>query len=105
MRVIYVSWSMYGLDLALIFALMTALLIILVIAPGCIRRLQRYKLGQVVRDDGPQSHLSKTGTPTMGGVLILFAVLVSCLLWGLAQSVFMDCLNRYAGVWLYWFSR
>ncbi|MGJ3500396.1 Phospho-N-acetylmuramoyl-pentapeptide-transferase [Piscirickettsia salmonis] len=71
------------------FALMTALLIILVIAPGCIRRLQRYKLGQVVRDDGPQSHLSKTGTPTMGGVLILFAVLVSCLLWGNWHSQYL----------------
>ena len=43
--------------------------------------LRKKKIGQVVRDDGPQSHLKKTGTPTMGGILILFSILVSSLLW------------------------
>ncbi|WP_235603059.1 phospho-N-acetylmuramoyl-pentapeptide-transferase [Piscirickettsia litoralis] len=71
------------------FALITPLIIILLTAPWCIRRLQRYKLGQVVRDDGPESHLSKTGTPTMGGVLILLGVLISCLLWGDWQSQYL----------------
>ena len=52
-----------------------------------IRWLQKLQIGQMVRDDGPKTHLSKAGTPTMGGVLIILAVTVSCLLWGdLRQS-------------------
>jgi len=69
------------LTLRAILATLTALLIAILIGPKMIRSLQRMQIGQTVRDDGPQSHLSKSGTPTMGGVLILAAILTSCLLW------------------------
>lgn len=65
-----------------ILAALTALLVGLYCGPLMIRWLMKLQLGQVVRDDGPQSHLSKSGTPTMGGVLILLAITVSCLVWG-----------------------
>lgn len=65
-----------------ILAALTALLVGLFCGPVMIRWLSNLQIGQMVRDDGPKSHLSKAGTPTMGGVLILLAVLVSCLLWG-----------------------
>ncbi|PJG82998.1 phospho-N-acetylmuramoyl-pentapeptide-transferase [Caviibacterium pharyngocola] len=64
-----------------IMALLTALLLSLWIGPKVIRRLQILKFGQEVRNDGPESHLSKKGTPTMGGIMILFAIGVSTLLW------------------------
>ncbi len=79
------------LTLRSILAALTALVMALWIGPSMIRRLTQLKVGQVVRNDGPQSHLSKTGTPTMGGSLILIAVTLSTLLWG-------DLSNRY--VWL-----
>jgi phospho-N-acetylmuramoyl-pentapeptide-transferase len=62
-------------------AVITALLIVLVIGPAVIKKLSSYKIQQVQRDSGPASHLSKHGTPTMGGVLILVSLLVSVLLW------------------------
>lgn len=65
-----------------IFATLTALAIGLWMGPYVIRKLQERQIGQSVRDDGPQSHLSKAGTPTMGGTLILLAISVSTLLWG-----------------------
>lgn len=65
-----------------ILAALTALMVGLFCGPPMINWLKKLQIGQVVRDDGPQTHLSKSGTPTMGGVLILFAILVSCLLWG-----------------------
>jgi len=74
-----------------ILAVLTALVISFVVGPAMIRRLTAYKIGQMVRDDGPQSHLSKTGTPTMGGALILVAIGLSTLLWA-------DLENRY--VWI-----
>lgn len=64
-----------------IMGTLTALLISLWIGPGVIRKLASYKIGQNVRDDGPESHLSKAGTPTMGGALILVAIGISTLLW------------------------
>ncbi|AKD38564.1 phospho-N-acetylmuramoyl-pentapeptide-transferase [Pasteurella multocida subsp. multocida OH4807] len=64
-----------------ILALLTALLLSLWIGPKVIRRLQVLKFGQEVRNDGPESHFSKRGTPTMGGIMILFAIGVSTLLW------------------------
>ena len=64
------------------YAIMTALIISWLIGPYVIRLLRNLQVGQVVRDDGPQSHLSKAGTPTMGGVLLLAALGVSILLWG-----------------------
>ncbi len=79
------------ITLRTIFAVLTALLISFVVGPSMIRRLSSYKIGQTVRDDGPESHLSKSGTPTMGGALILVAVAVATLLWG-------DLGNRY--VWI-----
>lgn len=64
-----------------IVAALTALAIALIFSPGLIRRLLKHQIGQAVRDDGPQSHLQKSGTPTMGGALILFAIAISTLLW------------------------
>ena len=63
------------------FASGTALMIALFIGPWVIQKLREFQIGQYVRDDGPQSHLKKTGTPTMGGVLILIAILVPTVLW------------------------
>jgi phospho-N-acetylmuramoyl-pentapeptide-transferase len=64
-----------------VFASLTALLIGLLIGPFVIDRLRQFQIGQYVRDDGPQTHLKKGGTPTMGGVLILISILVPTLLW------------------------
>src|SRR2546427_2430049 len=75
----------------IIAATMTALILSFLLSPWFIRRLQEQQIGQVVRDDGPQSHLSKRGTPTMGGTLILFALVIPTLLW-------CDLRNGY--VWL-----
>jgi phospho-N-acetylmuramoyl-pentapeptide-transferase len=79
------------LTLRAIFGVLTALLISFVVGPEMIRRLGHYQIGQTVRDDGPESHLVKAGTPTMGGALILVAVAIATLLWA-------DLSNRY--VWV-----
>lgn len=63
-------------------SVMTALFASLVIGPYVIDKLSDLQLGQTVREDGPQSHLSKAGTPTMGGVLILIVIVITTLLWG-----------------------
>ena len=78
------------ITLRTVLASMTALVISFVIGPWMIRKLTALKIGQSVRSDGPQTHLVKAGTPTMGGALILTAVVVTTLLWG-------DLSNRY--VW------
>ncbi|MDB4098961.1 phospho-N-acetylmuramoyl-pentapeptide-transferase [Candidatus Thioglobus sp.] len=65
-----------------VFAMMTALLITLVLGKWIISKLQHYQIGQVIRNDGPETHLEKAGTPTMGGVLILFAFFISVFIWG-----------------------
>ncbi len=65
-----------------ILGVLTALVFCFVFGPGIIRRLQVLKFGQVIRRDGPQSHLAKTGTPTMGGSMILGAIAIATLLWG-----------------------
>lgn len=76
-----------------ILGALTALLIALLLGPSLISRLSNKQIGQVVRSDGPQSHLSKAGTPTMGGALILTAIGISTLLWGnLANSYVWICL-------------
>src|SRR4051794_17805106 len=62
----------------------------LVLGPVFIRMMSKYQMGQQVRDDGPQTHLKKQGTPTMGGILILASVIVSTVLWA-------DLTNHY--VW------
>jgi phospho-N-acetylmuramoyl-pentapeptide-transferase len=74
-----------------VLATMTALMISFVIGPRMIRKLTEYKIGQSVRDDGPQTHLIKAGTPTMGGALILVSIVVTTLLWA-------DLRNRF--VWV-----
>ena len=79
------------LTLRAILAVITALAIALLVGPALIERLTRHQIGQRVRDDGPQSHLPKAGTPTMGGALILVAIAVSTLLWA-------DPRNRF--VWI-----
>jgi phospho-N-acetylmuramoyl-pentapeptide-transferase len=63
------------------FASLTALLIALLIGPWVIQKLREFQIGQFIREDGPQSHLKKSGTPTMGGVLILIAILLPTVLW------------------------
>ena len=79
------------LTLRAILGVLTALGISLILGPWFIRRLSELKIGQSVRTDGPQTHLSKSGTPTMGGALILVAIFASTLLWS-------DLSNRY--VWV-----
>ena len=64
-----------------VFASLTALLITLFIGPYVINKLREFQIGQYVREDGPQSHLKKSGTPTMGGLLIVIAILLPTLLW------------------------
>jgi phospho-N-acetylmuramoyl-pentapeptide-transferase len=74
-----------------IFAVVTGLGIALLMGPWMIEKLKFGRVGQVVRDDGPKTHFSKAGTPTMGGMLILIAIFVSTLLWA-------DLSNRF--VWV-----
>ncbi len=71
-----------------ILGVLTALGISMVMGPWFIRKLNNLQIGQAIRDDGPESHLSKSGTPTMGGTLILFAIVTATLLWS-------DLENRY----------
>jgi phospho-N-acetylmuramoyl-pentapeptide-transferase len=77
------------LTLRALLATMTALLISFVVGPSMIRKLTAYKIGQAVRDDGPQTHLVKAGTPTMGGALILVAIAITTLLWGDLRNVYV----------------
>ena len=83
------------LTLRSILGVLTALTICFVIGPALIRKLTQYKVGQVVREDGPKTHFAKAGTPTMGGALILIAVFVATLLWA-------DLRNRY--IWIILFT-
>jgi phospho-N-acetylmuramoyl-pentapeptide-transferase len=73
------------------FAILTALVLSLIIGPWCIRKLKELQIGQFIREDGPQSHQCKAGTPTMGGLMIIFTMLTSTLLWA-------DLRNPY--IWL-----
>jgi phospho-N-acetylmuramoyl-pentapeptide-transferase len=78
----YGGFRVFGyLTLRAILAALTALSIALLVGPWMIRKLQEGQIGQVVRDDGPDTHLGKMGTPTMGGALILVAMIVGTLLW------------------------
>src|SRR3954471_7738017 len=77
------------ITLRAVLACLTALLMTFMVGPMMIRRLTSYKIGQSVRDDGPQSHLPKAGTPTMGGALILVSVIVTTLLWADLQNRFV----------------
>jgi phospho-N-acetylmuramoyl-pentapeptide-transferase len=73
------------------YAILTGLILCLILGPWVIRQLRRHQIGETIRDDGPKSHQTKAGTPTMGGLLILMALSVPTILWG-------DLTNRY--VWL-----
>ncbi len=77
------------LTLRSILGVLTALSISLIVGPPLIRYLNSYNIGQSVRDDGPESHFSKAGTPTMGGTLILVAIVISTLLWSDLSSRFV----------------
>ena len=86
------GFNVFGyITLRTVLAAMTALIISFLSGPRVIRWLAAKKIGQAVRQDGPQTHLTKSGTPTMGGVLILIAIGITTLLWG-------DLTNRY--VWI-----
>ena len=82
------------LTLRAVMAMLTALTISFIVGPAVIRKLTTLKIGQSVRNDGPQTHLVKAGTPTMGGVLILVSVAVTTLLWA-------DLSNDYVWVALF----
>ena len=73
------------------YASLTALFLSLVLGPWVIGRLKEFQIGQYIREDGPQSHRTKAGTPTMGGALVLLSILITTLLWG-------DLSNRF--VWV-----
>lgn len=75
----------------MIMALITGALITFSTYPFFIKKLKLLSFGQAVRDDGPKTHLKKSGTPTMGGLLLLFAIVISCLLWGDLSNI---------GLWL-----
>jgi phospho-N-acetylmuramoyl-pentapeptide-transferase len=90
------TFNVFGyITLRTVLAAMTSLIISFMVGPAMIRKLTAYKIGQSVRDDGPQTHLVKAGTPTMGGALILVSVAITTLLWG-------DLRNSY--VWLVLFT-
>lgn len=86
----YRAFSVFEyITLRTIFAAVTALVVSLIVGPPMIRRLTQYKVGQVVRDEGPKSHYSKAGTPTMGGAMILVAVTLTTLLWANLQNFYI----------------
>ena len=76
-----------------IYGSLTAFLICLILGPWVIRQLKKMQIGQHIQDDGPQTHLGKKGTPTMGGILILFSIAFSTLLWS-------NPANHYVGIML-----
>ncbi|AUN95637.1 phospho-N-acetylmuramoyl-pentapeptide-transferase [Pseudazoarcus pumilus] len=89
------AFNVFGyITLRTVLAAMTALVISFLLGPPVIRWLAVKKIGQAVRDDGPKSHLTKAGTPTMGGALILIAIGITVLLWG-------DLSNHYVWVTLF----
>ena len=81
------------------YAAITALLVSFVLGPPMIEWLRHFRVGQKVRQEGPQTHLQKAGTPTMGGILIVTAIVVPCLLWGNFHSRAM-WIALAATVWL-----
>jgi len=86
------TFNVFGyITLRAVLATMTALMISFLVGPRMIRKLAQYKIGQSVRDDGPQTHLTKSGTPTMGGALILVSIVITTLLWA-------DLRNRF--IWV-----
>jgi phospho-N-acetylmuramoyl-pentapeptide-transferase len=83
------GFNVFGyITVRMILGVLTALFISFIFGPFLIRQLTSKQVGQAVRDDGPQTHLEKTGTPTMGGLLILISIIFSTLCWA-------DISNRY----------
>lgn len=93
-----------SLTLRALLAVVTALAFSMFLGGPVIRRLRALKYGQAIRNDGPQSHLAKTGTPTMGGVLILSAIGVSTLLWARLNNpyVWILLIDRDDYLWRGW---
>ena len=86
------SFSVFNyISLRAVLAVITSLFVSFSFGPWFIRKLGDYSFGQYIRSDGPEDHLKKSGTPTMGGGLILISILISTLLWA-------DLSNRY--IWL-----
>src|SRR5574340_476826 len=84
------AFNVFGyITLRAVLAMLTALMISFIVGPAMIRKLTAYKIGQAVRDDGPQTHLVKAGTPTMGGALILVAMAISTLLWADLKNAYV----------------
>jgi phospho-N-acetylmuramoyl-pentapeptide-transferase len=80
-----------------IYASLTAFLICFLLGPWVIRKLSHLQVGQYIRDEGPQSHQQKAGTPTMGGTLIILSVFLSTVLWGrFDQPLYLDRAHRAA---------
>ncbi len=90
---LHTTWSVFNvfryITFRTIYASVTAFLICFVLGPWLIQRLQQMQVGQYIREDGPQEHHRKAGTPTMGGVLILLAVTLSTLLWADLKNPFV----------------
>lgn len=90
---LHTTWSVFNvfryITFRTIYASVTAFLICFVLGPWLIKKLQAMQVGQYIREDGPQEHHRKAGTPTMGGVLILLAVTISTLLWADLQNAFV----------------
>src|SRR5437762_9115968 len=74
------------ITLRAVLACLTALAVSLILGPYMIRKLTAYKIGQAVREEGPRSHLTKAGTPTMGGALILVSICLTTLLWAISPT-------------------
>ncbi len=77
------------LSFRIIYAALTAFVVAFFLAPPLIRKLQQLRLGQRIREEGPRHHQAKQGTPTMGGILIIFAVLLSTLLWADVRNLYV----------------
>ncbi len=77
------------LSFRIIYAALTAFILAFVLAPPLIKKLQKLGLGQRIREEGPRHHQAKQGTPTMGGILIIFAVLLSTLLWADVRNLYV----------------
>nr|UKE85006.1 phospho-N-acetylmuramoyl-pentapeptide-transferase [Pectobacterium sp. PL152] len=89
---LYTGFNVFSyLTFRAIVSLLTALVISLWMGPHMIAWLQRLQIGQVVRNEGPESHFSKRGTPTMGGVMILVAIIVSVLMWANLSNPYVWC--------------
>jgi phospho-N-acetylmuramoyl-pentapeptide-transferase len=90
---LHVDWPIFNvfkyITFRTIYSVLTALVICFLLGPALIRALSRYQIGQPVRAEGPRTHYGKKGTPTMGGVLILFAILVASLLWADLTSAYV----------------